>query len=58
MPPGILQRSAMTLNILEDEVLGILSKNPLRTQRASTTMIIAPLKNNYQSNYGGKSAYT
>lgn len=49
----------MTLSILEDNVLGIHSKNPLRTQkskRASTKMIIGPLKNNYQGNYGGKSA--
>lgn len=36
MPPGILQRAAMTLNILEDEVLGILSKNPLRTQKSES----------------------
>lgn len=44
--PGILQRAEMTLNILEDDVLGIFSKNPLRTwksKRASTTMIIGPL---------------
>lgn len=56
---GILQRVEMTLNILEDNVLGIHSKNPLRTQklkRASTKIIIGPLKNNYHSNYGGKTA--
>lgn len=55
---GILQRAEMTLNILEDNVLGIHSKNPLRTWKSkrASTMIIGPLKNNYQSNYGGKSA--
>lgn len=37
----------MTLNILEEDVQGIFSKNPLRTQKskgASTTMTNAPFK--------------
>lgn len=62
---GILKRTEMTLNILEDDVQGIFSKNPLRTQQskgASTTVINAPFKTNKQThtqgNYRGKSAYT
>lgn len=60
---GVLKRTEMTLNILEDDVQGIFSKNPLRTQKskaASTTVINAPFKkrNNNHSSYRGKNAHT
>lgn len=44
---GVPKRCEMTLSILEEDVQGIFSKYPLRTQKskgASTTVINAPFK--------------